>query len=107
MLVTGIKFVQAEKKFVARVQYTDANGGDMKRYIQVSEEWVPIEEGFPDDVINHVLALDSHQGFFSIPADMQVKVENKTITRVKFHQKVRFVHGHNLLINLLCFNQTW
>ena len=64
MLVTGIKFVQAEKKFVARVQYTDANGGDMKRYIQVSEEWVPIEEGFPDDVINHVLALDSHQGFF-------------------------------------------
>ncbi len=41
------------------------------------------EAGFADDVINHVLALDSDQGFF-IPSDMQVKVDNKTILRVKF-----------------------
>jgi hypothetical protein len=30
------------------------------------------------------LALDSDQGYFPIPADMQVKFDNKTILRVKF-----------------------
>ena len=40
MLVTGVKFVRAEKKFVARVQYTNANGDFVARHIEVSEEWV-------------------------------------------------------------------
>jgi hypothetical protein len=83
-LVTGVKFLRAEKKFLARVQYTDANGGFVERHIEVSEEWVTKEAGFADDVINHVLALDSDQGYFPIPAVMQVKVDNKTILRVKF-----------------------
>jgi hypothetical protein len=32
-LVTGVKFLRAEKKFVARVQYTDVNGGFGERHI--------------------------------------------------------------------------
>jgi hypothetical protein len=83
-LVSGVKFLRAEKKFVARVQYTDANGGFVERHIEVSEEWVTKEAGFADDVINHVLALDSNQEYIFIPADVQVKVDNKTILRVKF-----------------------
>ena len=83
-LVTGVKFLRTEKKFVARVQYTDANGGFVERHIEVSEEWVTKEAGFADDVINHILALDSDQGFFSIPSNLQVKVDNTTILRVKF-----------------------
>ena len=66
------------------MQYTDVNGGFGERHIEVSEEWVTKEAGFADDVINHVLALDSDQGFFPIPSNMQVKVDNKTILRVKF-----------------------
>ena len=66
------------------MQYTDVDGGFGERHIEVSEEWVTKEAGFADDVINHVLALDSDQGFFPIPSNMQVKVDNKTILRVKF-----------------------
>ncbi len=66
------------------MHYTDANGGFVERHIEVSEEWVTKEAGFSDDVINHVLALDSNQGYFPISADMHVKVDNKTILRVKF-----------------------
>jgi hypothetical protein len=84
MLLTGVKFVRAEKKFVARVQYTDANGGFVRRHVEVSEEWVTKEAGFDDDVMNHVLGLDSNQGYFPIPADMQVNVDNKTVLQVKF-----------------------
>jgi hypothetical protein len=62
----------------------DAKGGCVERHIEVSEEWVTKEAGFADDVINHVLALDSDQGYFPIPAGMQVKFDNKTILRVKF-----------------------
>jgi hypothetical protein len=83
-LVTGVKFLQAEEKFVAHVQYTDVNGGFGERHNEVSEEWVTKKAGFADDVINHVLALDSNQGYFPIPSDMQIKVDNKTILRVKF-----------------------
>jgi hypothetical protein len=50
-------FMRAKKKFVARVQYKDANGGFVERHIKVAEEWVAKEAGFADDVINHVLAL--------------------------------------------------
>ena len=66
------------------MQYTDVDGGFGERHLEVSEEWVTKEAGFADDVINHVLALDSDQGFFPIPSNMQVKVDNKTILRVKF-----------------------
>jgi hypothetical protein len=83
MLVTGVKFVRAEKKFVVHVQYTDASGGDVERHIEVSEEWAKKEAQFADDVINHMLTLDSNQWYFPLPADMQVKVDNKTILQVK------------------------
>ena len=84
MLVTGVKYVRSENKFVARVQYTDDEGGNVEKDIQVSEEWFRKEAGFDNDVINHVLHLDSDDRYFPIPADMEVFLENKKITRVKF-----------------------
>ena len=84
MFVTGLKYLRSDKKFVARVQYSDDKGDGVKKHIPVSEEWVKKEAGFANDGINHVLHLDSGKGYFPIPADMQLKVENQKITRVKY-----------------------
>ena len=56
----------------------------MEKHIPVSEEWVKKEAVFANYVINHVLHLDSDKGYFPIPADMQLKVENQKITRVRY-----------------------
>ncbi|KAI2497937.1 hypothetical protein MHU86_16543 [Fragilaria crotonensis] len=84
MLVTGVKYVRSENKFVARVQYTDDEGDNVEKHIPVTEEWFRKEAGFANDVINHVLNLESDGRYFPIPADMEVFLENKKITRVKF-----------------------
>lgn len=84
MLVTGVKYVRPENKFVARVQYTDDKGDNVEKHIPVTEEWFRKEAGFANDVINHVLNLESDGRYFPIPADMEVFLDNKKITRVKF-----------------------
>ena len=84
MLVTGVKYVRSDNKFVAHVQYSDDEGGDVEKHIPVSEEWVKKEAGFANDVINYLLNLDCEKGIFLFRSICRLKLRTKKSNELKF-----------------------
>jgi hypothetical protein len=41
--------------------------------IEVSEDWVMNQSGLEDDVIQYIIDFDRENGFYPVPADVEVK----------------------------------
>ena len=51
---------------------------------EVTEDWVLNQSGLTDDVIQLIIDIGTDDGFFAVPEGTEVKLNDKTIVRVKF-----------------------
>ena len=99
--VTGLRYNKRENKFVARVVYQRENPDKIYKNkgktiipkvsvndeVEVTEDWVINQSGLADDVVQYILDLDVDKGFYPVPIDSGVKINDKKIVRVKFVAK--------------------
>ena len=100
--VTGLRYISATKKFVAKIVHkrhpldderiTVQRKKELETYsseIEVSHDWVFNQSGFDDSVIQHVLDMHSNAGFFDVPATTEIEINGKKIVRVAFVPKAK------------------
>ena len=95
--VTGLQYNPITKKFMAKIVHKREPVDDrqiakkkknlLETYssvIEVSHDWVFNESGLDDAVIQHVLDMNVHDGFFDVPATTEIKINGQKILRVAF-----------------------
>ena len=96
--VTCLQYNKTTNIFYAQLQWQDERPEKSHRVkgkkvvpakpksgdIEVSEDWVLNQSGLEDDVIQYIIDFDREDGFYPVPADMEVKFNDKAIVRVQF-----------------------
>ena len=97
--VTGLRYNKTDNKFFARLTWQEEKReqGHMNakkeliipterrnEELEVTEDWVLNQSGLADDVIQYIVDLDFENGFFPVPIDCEIKINDKPVTRIMF-----------------------